>query len=148
MRRTPADLAHVAHEAKRAAVAQRDKDHAVVHERRERRDDGRFLATARCPRGDEHACKLARQRALEPEPAGVVPECLERVRWDAHEWSNETDLPLRGKVAITRGDAKEEGVERGELGGGEDGVVRFRGGVHFGEHVVRERLCDPGHTHA
>ena len=76
--RTTVNLAHIRELRKRATVAERDVHNPVVCERRERVDDGRFLAAAWATRGDERARKLACQGTCGPELACPVPECLSR----------------------------------------------------------------------
>lgn len=49
-------------------------------------------------------------------------------------------LELRGHVAVARGDAEDEGVELGEVGGLDDGVGGLGRGVQLLEDVLRERL--------
>lgn len=70
------NLVQVGELCKRAAVAERDVYDSVVHEGGERTHDGGFLTAAWGTRGDEHACELSRQRALGPQTASRVPECL------------------------------------------------------------------------
>ena len=76
--RTTVNLGQVSELGKRATVAERDKDDPVVRERGDRVADGRFLSTARRTRGDEHACKLARQGACGPEFTRGVPKGLSK----------------------------------------------------------------------
>ena len=52
-------------------------------------------------------------------------------------------LPLGGEVPEAGGDAEEEGVELGEVGGCEDGVGGLGGCVELLEDVLGEGLCDP-----
>ena len=54
-----------------------------------------------------------------------------------------TYLPLAGEVTVAGGDAEEEGVEGGEGGGVDDGVVGLGRGVEELEDVLGERLGDP-----
>jgi hypothetical protein len=49
-------------------------------------------------------------------------------------------LPLAGEVAITSGDAHDEGVEGGERVGVDDRVVGLRGRVHLREDFLRQSL--------
>ena len=74
--RTAVHLVEVGQLGKGTAVPERDVDDAVVGEGGEGVHDGRFLAAAGGTRGDEHAGKLAREGALGPEPACLVPERL------------------------------------------------------------------------
>ena len=55
-----------------------------------------------------------------------------------------TYLPLGGKVAVTGGDAEQEGIVLEEGGGvGQDGDVRGLGrGVHLGQDLIGEGLRD------
>lgn len=78
MRHTAVNLRQVGQLSKRTAVAKWDIDDTVVRERRERIDDGRFLSATWRTRGDEHASKLAYQRAPGPESASRVPKGLLR----------------------------------------------------------------------
>lgn len=54
-------------------------------------------------------------------------ECQEHIqeRWISY-------LPLGGHHAVTGGDTKEEGIEGRKLFEGDNGVVGFSGGIHFG----------------
>lgn len=54
-------------------------------------------------------------------------ECQEPIqeRWISY-------LPLGGHHAVTGGDTKEEGIEGRKLFEGDNGVVGFSGGIHFG----------------
>lgn len=74
--RTAADLAHVVQNIKCVGVSERNKDDAVVRERRERVDHRSFLATSRRARGDKHTSKLAVELALLPGTACVIPKRL------------------------------------------------------------------------
>ena len=65
---------------------------------------------------------------------GEFPEVMD-CRW--------TYLPLGGKVAISSGDAEEEGVERGEICRSDRGVIRFGRSVHFREGLLGECFRDP-----
>lgn len=76
-RRAAADLAQVGQDAEGGLVAQRDEDHAVVHEGRHGADDGGLLASARGGGADEHAGVLAPEGSGLPLAAGLVPEDLE-----------------------------------------------------------------------
>ena len=77
---TTADLAEVGELAKGLAVAEGHEDEAVVDEGGEEVDDGRLLAAAGGARRDEHGHVLARERALRPELARRVEECLHTPR--------------------------------------------------------------------
>ena len=127
-RLTAADLGEVRELGKGLAVAEGDEDDAVVGEGGHGREHGGLLAAAGGRGGDEDGRVLAHERAGRPELAGRVPE----------------GLPLAGEVAVAGGDAEEERVEVGEVGGREDGVGGLGRGVHLGEDLLRERLGDPG----
>ena len=80
------------------------------------RDDRAFLTTADSARGDEHTSVLAPVGAGLPLMSTCVPE----------------SLPLCGEIAISGGDAEEEGVVGFEGGGGCDGDgFVFGSGVHL-----------------
>lgn len=121
-------LAQVGQLAKGLGVAQRHVADAMVGQRRHRRDGRGLLATTGAGGADEEAGELAVEGAGLPLAAGAVPE----------------GLPLRGEVAVARGNAEEEAVVLGERGGvREDLDVRGLGGrVHLGEDLVGERLGD------
>ena len=92
------------------------------------RDGGALLAAAHGRGADEEAGVLAPVGAAGPLRAGVVPE----------------GLPLRGEVAVARGDAEEEGVvffERARVDVRDGGA--FGGGVHFGQDFLGEGFGHP-----
>ena len=98
------------------------------------------LTTAGRAGGHEDAGILARERALRPEAASLIPEGLKReeISSQCGEWRGKARyLPLAGEVAEPRGDAHDECVVGGERGGIDDGVVGFGWGVHFREHFLR-----------
>ena len=126
---TTADLREVRELTERLGVPEGHEDEAVVGERRERRDDRRLLAAAGGRGGHEHGRVLAVQLAARPKLAGRVPEVL----------------PLRGEVAVTRGDTEDERVVVGQIVRGDDGVVGLGGGVHLLKDVLRESLGNPAY---
>lgn len=72
--RTTVRFGQVGKLSKHAAVPEGDVDDAVVRERRECVDDGRFLPTTRRTGGDEHARELAYQGTRGPKLTRSVPE--------------------------------------------------------------------------
>ena len=93
-RRATADLSQVGEQREGRGISERDEDEAVMRERRQRRDHRRLyrvvservrnmprggertLSSTRSASGHEDAGILACERALRPEAAGGVPECL------------------------------------------------------------------------
>jgi len=123
---TTVDLLEVGELGERLGVSQGHVDDAVVSEGGHGREAGRLLAAALGAGGDEEAGKLAPEAAAGPLLASLVPE----------------SFPLGRKVAVTGGDANEEGVvllEDGRVV--EDGdVCGLGGGVHLGEDFLGECL--------
>lgn len=122
------DLGQVGQLGKGLGVAQGHVDDAVVGQRRHGGEGGGLLAAAGRGRGDEQAGVLAVEGARLPLAARVVPK----------------GLPLRGEVAVARGDANQKGVVLGQRG-----RVRQRldvgglgGRVHLGEDFLGEGLRD------
>jgi len=87
-------------------------------------DSGRLLSSTQRASRDENTCILAGEASRRPETTSGVNE----------------RLPLSREVAITSGDAEEEGVERGENVRGDDWIVGFGWSVHFGEDLAGEGL--------
>ena len=123
-----ADLAQVAEDGEGSGVPERDIDDAVVSEGAHGGNGGGFLTAARGAGADEQASIFAPEATGLPEMAGGVPECL----------------PLGGEVAVTGGDAEEEGVVGLEDVRGDGGVVRLGWGVHLGQDFLGEGLADSG----
>lgn len=122
------DLAQVAQNGEGGLVSQGYVDHAVVGHGAHGCDGRALLSPAHGRRADEDAGVFAPVGAAGPLRAGVVPE----------------GLPLRGEVAVARGDAEEEGVvlfERDRVDGGNRGALGW--GVHFGQDFFGEGLGDP-----
>lgn len=88
------DLRHIGLVAKCLCITQGHIDDPVMGQGGHARDGGRFLPAALGGRADEEAGHLAVEATALPQSAGLVPE----------------DLPLGGEVAVTGGDAKEEGL--------------------------------------
>lgn len=107
-------------------VAEGNVDETMVHESGQCVGDSDLLATTLGTSGDEHTAHLARKRALAPERASGVPECL----------------PLNGEVTVTGGNTKEERVKVDKVVREEDGVVRSRGRLDELQDIVGEGLLD------
>lgn len=88
---------------------------AVVGKSREGRNRSRLLSTTWACTRDEDTCELARETTACPQASRGVPE----------------GLPLGWEVAVTGGDAEEEGVVGSEGSGIDDGVIRLGGSVHL-----------------
>ena len=86
-------------------------------------------------------------RGEEGRGAGLIwGQVALRIRHErrAPDRKGDSHLPLSGEVAVTGGDAHEEGVVFHEDGGvAEDGDVGVLGrGVHLGEDLLGERLLN------
>lgn len=126
--RTTPRLRKVSQLPKRMRIPKRHINNPMMRKRRHRPNGRGLLPAALASGGHEHPSVLARQPARRPEPAGGVPE----------------GFPLRGECPVARGDPEDEGVEGGERGGVDDGIVGFGGRVHFGEDFGGERFGDSG----
>jgi hypothetical protein len=144
---TAVDLREAGELPKGVAVAERDKNDAVVRERADRIRDSDLLSSTRARRRHKRASVLAGERARRPEGTGRVPECLNHAmsKRDENDDKSEAHLPLAREVAVTGGDAHDESVKGGESLSVDDGVVGLGRRVHLGEDLLRERLGDSGH---
>jgi hypothetical protein len=122
------DLAQISQQRERGLISQGDVDNAVMGHGAHGGDGSALLSATQGAGGDEEASVLAPVLAPLPLPACLVPE----------------GLPLGGEVTVTGGDAEEEGVVCLEVVGLNGRVVGFGGGVHFGENLLGEGLCDSG----
>ena len=93
---------------------------------------------------------VASQKVFGAARRSVLVWCIdrekERVKGDKGREGGRKEgahLPLGGEVSEAGGDAEEEGVELGEVGGCEDGVGGLGGCVELLEDVLGEGLCDP-----
>lgn len=150
------DLVQVGHEGEGLGVAEGDVDDAVVGESGHGGDGGGFLAAAHGGGGDEETGHLAPEAAAGPEAAGLVPEsldigvsfwffslfttCIEIKKLDGEKGETmlTSYLPLGREVAVTSGNADEEGIVLLQCGRiFEDGDVGSLGGsAHLGEHFI------------
>ncbi len=120
-RGTTTDFVKIDQHRKRRFVSHWDIDDAMMGERAHCCDSGALLPPSLRCRGDEQASVLSPVASGLPLLAGAVPE----------------GFPLGGEVAVTRGNAEEEGVVffklvRGDEG---DGLVLARS-VHFAEDLL------------
>lgn len=123
---TTTDLAVVAEEVESGLVAEGNVDDTVVRKSAHGSESSALLSTALGSGRDEQARVLAPEAAGLPLLAGVVPE----------------GSPLRGEVAVARGDAHQEGIvllEDGRVGDLGDGGV-LGGSVHLGQNILGEGL--------
>ena len=88
--------------------------------------------------GNEYTGVLASEGALGPETTSGIPEGLLRRTAEIHTLyaGTGTHLPLSGEVPISGGDTKNKSIELREFGGGNERIVRFRGGVHFSQYIL------------
>ena len=115
-------------EFERGRIAQGHIDEPVMSKRTHRGKGGALLASTLGSGGDEDADVFTPVAARLPLLAGRVPE----------------GLPLGGEVAVTGGDAEEEGVVFFELVWGDEGDgVGLAGGVHFAEDFLGQGFLDP-----
>jgi len=113
----------------RGRIAQRHEDDTMMRKGAHGRKCGTLLASSLRGSRDEETGVLAPVATGLPLLAGRVPE----------------GLPLGGEVAVTGGDAEEEGVVFLELlGGDERDGVGLTGSVHLAEDFLRESLFDSG----
>src|SRR3954454_16822620 len=113
-------------------VRQADDDEAEVEEDRVEGQDRRLLPAVLGGRGREHRADLADERALHPEPAGLVEEVLH----------------LRRHVAVARAGAEDDGVVVRQLvdRGDGRGLVELEAGLagdllgHELGHPLHDRL--------
>lgn len=117
------DLRQIGQRGEDSLISQRDIDDAMVSERAQGCDGGRFLSASLSAGGNENPGILAPIPSGLPEMARAVPECL----------------PLRRKVAITGRNAKEKTViSCKDIGGDEGNIWRLARSVHLGKHLLRE----------
>lgn len=104
----------------------------MVDERAQGRDRSRFLSTTDCPRRDEQACMFPHEGARGPQTSAAIPE----------------GLPLGRKISKASGDAEQDPVVFGQIGGTREDlwltVLGF--GVHLAQDLIAQCLGNPvGH---
>lgn len=132
-RRATVDLREVSELLEGVGVAKRNEDQAVMDEGGHDAKVGTLLTTACAGSRNEGTNEFACEGTTLPKLSGRIPEGLE----------------LSWPRAITSADTDEEAVVLWEIGRGDNGVVRFSGGVHLREDLLGQslrNLVDGGRT--